>query len=423
MKRRRTVAWLGLAILLAASGLVACSSDSDDEVIHVEVGAVETQGAQTATAEAFVTATPGSTPTATPLPTPYTIPENPSEMDGDTVITRVGSQEITLDQFRAHVRFERWRYLYQIARLAEKHGTERILDLRLEENWYVSSVFATLADSNSFGNQIHRIMTIDAISFDEALRRGLEVDPYQFDAKLAEYIGLTVGEGGSLPPEFDEVYADFLEGMYTYSGLTEEDFRRIVRARTLYSQLQFLISNQPESIPSTETARVGLQVQDILVNTLAEAEEVIVRLVEGEDLYSIAVSLGYTPSSDDVSRVVRWSDENLTAEVITALKAADVGDIIGPYAVSQGWYVAVVGTEVFDTLSPDDIDALREQYFLDWIENKMDDPELVEDFNNWQSYIPQEPLPRDVSPLLVEENVILPEGADSSDPYGIEGDE
>jgi hypothetical protein len=66
--------------------------------------------------------------------------------------------------------------------------------------------------------------------------------------------------------------------------------------------------------------------------------------------------------------------------------------------------------EVFDILSPQDIEALRKQYFLDWVEGQMDDTAYVQDLENWEDFIPEDPLPQDVSPLLRDENVILPEG-------------
>jgi hypothetical protein len=39
----------------------------------------------------------------------------------------------------------------------------------------------------------------------------------------------------------------------------------------------------------------------------------------------------------------------------------------------------------------------------------MDDTSYVEDFQNWEEYIPQEPIPQDVSPMLRDEYVTLPE--------------
>jgi hypothetical protein len=251
-------------------------------------------------------------------------------------------------------------------------------------------------------------MVIDEIALQEAARRNLEVDPFQFDAKLAEYLGLQVGEGGRLPPEFDAEYPRFLDGMKTYTGMTEEEFRRVVRALTLYYEEQFLISQSPEAIPSGTEARIGKEVEDIIVSSEEQASQVVVQLQAGQPMKQIAAALGLTPTGGSSTRVLRFSDPNVAPEVRDAVFAAQPDTIVGPILTPQGWYVALVHGEAFDVLSPQELDALRKQYFLDWVEGKMDDTAYVSDFNNWFDYIPQDPLPHDVSPLFREENVIVP---------------
>jgi hypothetical protein len=335
MKRRSVVIWMVLAVVGLSSLLAACS-ESEPDVIHVEVGEDVTHAAETAVAQQEPTPSPGPSLVPTATSTPYVMPTRAPEIDGDMVITTVGSIDITLDGFQKRVRFERWRRIYQIALLAEKHGTEQLLDLRDPDNYYVATAFTTLADSNSFGVQVHRIMVIEAIVMREALRRQLEVDPFQFDAKLAEYVNLQVGEGGALPPEFDEVYAEFLEQMAIYTGMNEEEFRRVIRVRTYYGQEQFLFSQDPAALPDASEARVGVEVQDIIISTREQADEITSRLEAGESLRDIAISLGMTPASDAEWRVFRWSDPVVSDEVLDAVATADRGEVVGPILTPQG---------------------------------------------------------------------------------------
>lgn len=420
MDRQRTLLMVavlaGMLVLLAACGE---ASSEGSQVIHVEDGVAETQVAQTEVAQTNPVALQDATPTPLPTAEPYVIPTLSPDVDPATPIARVGAEEITLGEFQEMVRFERWYRLHQILELVERRGVEQVLDLSLPGNQYVAAIFATLADSYSFGGQVQRVMTIDKIVEQEALRRGMEVDPFQFDARLAQYLGLQVGPGGSLPPEFDAEYDDFLAEMEMFSGMTEEDFRRMVRARVLYSQLKFLIGQEPEAIPSYDEARVGMEVQDIVVNTRPEAEQVAERLQEGEALRLIAADLGYEPTAaGDASRVLRWTEaQTLGEDVIQAVATAEPGTVVGPIATDLGWWVGIVLEPVIDQLAPTDIDALREQHFLNWIEERMDDPDYVEDYDNWFEHVPQEPLPRDVSPVLVEENVVIPQEW-GDDPFG-----
>jgi len=403
------IAWSVIALALGA-----CSSDggSENGVVHVE-----DPGTPAPQTTARPSATPGPSPTPTVTSTPYSIPTNAPDFDGSTVIARVGSQAITLEQFQKQVRFERWYRLYQLAKIVEREGVEQVLDLRRPENASLISLFGTLADSNSFGIQVERIMIIDAIVLDEARRRGLEVNPAQFESRLGQYLSMTVGADGKLPPEFDAAYEEFVRQMKIYTGMSEEEFRRIVRARTLYSQLEFLMGQQPEAVAAQE-ARIGKNVRDIIVSSEEQAQDVIARLEAGEAMRDIATSLGFIADSEDSERLLRWSDTSAPAAVKEAVFNAAPDSVVGPIPTEQGWYVAVVGDEVFDVPLPSELEEMRKQYYLDWVESRMDDPEYVVEYDNWFDYIPQEPLPRDVSPLFHDENIILPETG--SDPFGVE---
>jgi hypothetical protein len=396
-------------ILLLELALAACSDDNNGGVVHIVQGDAETQAALTQVAHEHPSATPGPSPTPTITPTPYIMSTLDPSVDGSMVITRVGAENITLDDFQKQVRFERWYRLWQLARQVEEHGPEQILDLRISDNSWVSSLFATLADTYSFGIQVQRIMVIDSIARQESASREMSVNPDMFNNKLAQFLAMQVGEGGALPPEFDAAYQQFITDMTTYTGLTEEEFRDIVRARTLYSELEYLISNDPDAIPDASAGQQGVQVQDILLDTEEEAQQVIDRLQEGDAMHVIAADLGYSSTGSDQWRSVGYGTQNMPTELIDLIFASKPGDVIGPLQTQQGWYVVIVGEPSLNMLSPTEIENLRKQYFLNWVESRMDDTSYVEDFQNWEEYIPQEPIPQDVSPMLRDEYVTLPE--------------
>lgn len=410
MKRQGKTIRGMLAVLVVVGVLAACSSDDSGDAgfVHIEEGAAETAEAQTAVARI----TPTPVLTATPIPTaePYVRPTDSPDMDATTAITRVGREDITLNEYRKRVRFERYRALYPIVKLAEKYGTAELFDLTNDSNWYLSSVFATLADSYSFGSQVHRVMVVESIAEQEARRRGIEVNTARFDATVAEWLGLQVGDGGQMPAEFDARYAEFITGIDTYAGMSEEEFLRVIRAQTLYTQLKYVVQQEADINASGETV-AGVQMQDIIVQNEAEAQEIAARLVAGESLYEIALSLSYTPSGEGTERVVRIGNQDLPSSVIDLIFSAAQGDVLGPIFIVDGWYVGKVGSQVVDVLNPEDIDALREDHFLTWVEGQMDDPAVVTDFVDWVPYTPQEPLPRDVSPLMRDENFQLPQGS------------
>jgi hypothetical protein len=337
-------------------------------------------------------------------PTPYAIPTHAPDVDGDRVITRVGDTTITLDEFQQRVRFERWFRLYQLARQVEKHGPDEVLDLTRAENEQVAALFATLADSNTFGVQVQRVMVINAIVRQETAQRELELDPVLFDSRLAQYLGLTLGAGGQFPPGFDDEYAAFVAQMTRYTGLSEDDFLRIVEAATLYKQLEHAFSQDPDAIPAGTGTQVGVQVRDVFAGSGPQADEIVARMEAGERLADIAADLDLALITGGL-HIFDQNGTSLPPEVVARVMAADSGDIVGPVETAQGWYVARVGNEVFEVLSPKEVEELRKRYFLDWIEAQMDDADYVQDLDNWFDHIPQDPLPQDVSLLLRDENV------------------
>lgn len=405
--KRITLLALSLALALAAL-LSGCGGSDEPGYVFIDEDATATQLALTQIALAHPSPTPGPSPTPTATSTPYHRPTDPPDYDGERVITRVGADEITLDEYRQRVRFDRYRLLYPIVKLAEKYGTRELFDLTRQENTYLASLFTTLADSYSFGKQSQRLMVIESIAEQEAKKRGLEVDPYKFDATIAHWLGLQVDENGQLPPEFQARYDEFIQGIQTYAGMSEEQFRRIIRAQTYYDQLKFLIG-QEAPIDTEHEAVVGVKMQDIIVESEEEAQQIAQRLAAGEPLNTIAADLGYDTTNTDDSRVLRRGDPNLPDSLLRVIFNAKPGEIVGPVLIPQGFYVGRVGEQVVDVLSPQDIEKLREDYFLSWVEERMDDPDYVEDYGDWVDYTPQEPLPRDVSPLMRDENFTLPE--------------
>ncbi|MBN1565993.1 MAG: peptidyl-prolyl cis-trans isomerase [Anaerolineae bacterium] len=402
-----------LLLLTLVFALILAACDSDDNTshqgyIHIDESGTQTAVAITQVARANPSPTPGPSPTPLPTLEPYNSPTPDPDMDQTQVIMRVGRDAITLAEFQQQVRFERWRWLYQIVQHLEQQGTPPVLDLNDAANEQIAAVFTTVADTDLLGSEVQRIMIIDAIITQEARRRGIDVDPYQFNAILAQYLGLSVNTTGELPPEFDAVYADFLASMTTYTGLTEEEFRRIIRARTLYEQLQFIIMNQPETNQAAADASTGVAVHDLLLATEDLADEVVTRLQSGETLDEVAASLGFVRNADQAQHIVRRDDDTLPDAILSALFAASPGAVVGPFEMTQGWYVAVAGDPVFDLLSVEEVNTFKQQIFLDWVEAQMDDPDTVQAFANWRDHIPTDPQPRDLSPLLSDANVIWP---------------
>ncbi|NDJ84733.1 MAG: peptidyl-prolyl cis-trans isomerase, partial [Chloroflexi bacterium] len=195
-----------------------------------------------------------------------------------------------------------------------------------------------------------------------------------------------------------------------YTGMDEDQFREIIMAQVYYDQLGEIIRDQaPLPDPSEQQGIIAVNVQDILMPSRQDALDVIDRVAGGESLLEVARSYDMAPSDGQTRRAVSRDQEGYPPAVIDAIFAAEEGDIIGPIPTDNGWYVARVLDQQLDILQPGDITQIRNEYYRQWIIERLDDPDYTVEYDNWQDYVPTDPLPQDVSPLMRDENFTLPD--------------
>lgn len=392
--------WLYVSIILIATVLSACGVEKATPVVVRPTQYVtETAAAHQTQTHAPPTAGPSPTPTITP--TPYMTATTFPDADPDMIVAEVGNDTITLAEFQARVRYERWLPLYALKRRVDRFGPDRVLDLSLPENSQTMALLYTLGNTESMGEQTMNVMLTEQVILREAALRDLELDQTFFDGRVAARIGVELGPGGARPSDWDEAYQRFIEDMRLYTGMTEEQFVESMRALTYYDALQQEISRQFE-IPVGEGI-TAVNVQDMLLDTREEALDVQRRLLDGETITAIAASYGLTAADGATERQIKRSEENLPDDIIDAIFAAEEGEVIGPFATEQGWYVARILDTELDTLEPADIQALRDEFFRQWIVERLDDPDYTTEYDNWQQFVPTDPLPQDLSPMMRDE--------------------
>lgn len=393
--------------ILLGGVLVACEDDGEvAQATVVRFDQPATDAAATAIALTNAPPTAGPSPTPSPTSTLYQTATPFPDADPTLVVAKVGDREITLAEFQARVRYERWLPLYALSKDLWELGTG-LLDLTQPENARRAALFYTLSDPESLGVQTMDAILTDQVVLREAARRDLELEQTVFDGRLAARIGVELGPGGVRPENWDEAYQKFITDMMLYTGMSEEQFLETIKALVYYNQLGEIIGRQA---PLPEADVVGeLEIQDILVDSREDALEVRERLLEGENIQGIAASFGMTLGENATSRTLTRGDESVTAEIETALFSATDGDVVGPIATDSGWYVALVLGRQLDFAQPADIEALRQEYYQNWIIARLDDPNYSVDYSNWQDFVPFDPLPKDVSPLMRDEFFVLPE--------------
>ena len=420
--------WLILVSIFVLLGVIlaACGEKPKPQVSRPQL--TITQGAQTIVALTNAPPTAGPSPTPSPTSTPYLTRTPFPDADPDMVVAKVGDHEITLAEFQARVRYERWVPLVGLRRAIKRFGVEQILDLTKPENTQTIALFYTLSDPESMASQTMNVILTDQIVLQQAETLNIELSETAYYGRVAARIGVELESGVNidspedlLPPDWDEAYAAFIEEMQVVTGMTEAQFVEAIEALVYYDQLLEIIGEQALLEDEGITA---VQVEDILMNSREDAIAVIDRLRNGEELPIIASTYGLTPQSGDSIRTVRRRDadagasaQGLPADIVNAIFDATPGNVIGPFATDAGWYVAKIIDIELDFLQADDIGAIRTEYFRQWIIGRLDDPDYTVDYDNWTDFIPTDPFPEDVSPEMRTENFILP-----VDPFAVDGE-
>lgn len=409
--------WLPIAaiLLFLLVLLGACGDRPKPTIVSQGRFVTETAVAILATTNAPPTAGPSPTPTSTS--TPYMTATPFPNADPELVVAKVGSREVTLSKFQARVRYERWLPLYGLARVVERRGPETVLNLSLPENAQILALLYTLnSDPQAFGAQVMNALLTELVVLREASLRDLEMPQTVFDGRMAARIGVDLGQNGARPPEWDAAYDKFIADMQLYTGMTEAMFVDSMRALAFYDELNRIIGPQAE-IPLRDITAVN--VQDLILDSQEQALEAADRLRSGENILSIASSFGLQVREGENAsqRTITRNKEGLPPEIITAIFNASPNDVLGPIATTSGWYVARVVDTTLDILQPSDIESARNEYFRQWIVQRLEDSNYTIDYDNWRDFVPTDPLPHDVSPLMHDENFTLPD-----DPFA-SGDE
>lgn len=391
-------------------GIVGCSPNGSDEpqrstVVSNNQSATLLAATDIVNTLVALTPTAGPSPTPTTTSTPYQTATPYPDADPDLIVGRIYDEEITLADYQARVRYERWLPLYAIARLLPTNP--ELLDLTRPENARNLQLFDTLGDRDAIGVQVMNLLMTESIAYREGNLRELSLPQSVFDGLIAARIGVQLEAQGARPPEWDKAYDQFIADMQLYTGLTEGDFLRLIQSQAYYDELERIIGAEAP-LPNAEIV-VEVSVQDLLANSPTTANEVRERLLAGESMLEIAGSLGLSSASGEIVRTIRRGDETLPEDIIEAIFDAQSGDVLGPIATDNGWYVALIGSPQLDVPAPSDLEAIRHEYFLAWMQNQLDDPIVAQDYDNWRAFIPLDPLPQDVSPLMRTEYFILPE--------------
>ncbi len=259
------------------------------------------------------------------IPTAEPTPERP-------LAAQVNGQPIYL------VDYERQVAQYQEAMassgidLVSEEGQQRLLQAREQIlNWMVEQVLVEQA----------------------AASMGIVVTDEQIEAELTSLLEDVGGE---------EAFQARLE----QNDMTLQDVRTELRAQLIGAAV---VEQVTAAVPTTAE---HVHARHILVDTQEEAERLLAQLQAGADFAELARTYSQDESTRAAGGDLGFFPHGvlLAPEVDEAAFALQPGQISGVVASSFGYHIVqVIEREPERTLSPDNLQLLREQAFSDWIGN------------------------------------------------------
>ena len=136
---------------------------------------------------------------------------------------------------------------------------------------------------------------------------------------------------------FEELYRDYLSTLQEGAGLSEEEYREILRAELLRAKMEEFVGQQ---VPASE---LHIRARHILVETEEEAETLLERLADGEDFAALAEELSQDPASAEQGGDLGWFPRGQMVpefdEVAFSLSPGEISDLVDS---SFGFHIIMV---------------------------------------------------------------------------------
>lgn len=218
-----------------------------------------------------------------------------------------------------------------------------------------------VADTTALEAKVLNDLITQLLIEQQAIQRGITVSDEMLDAEIAELRTLVGND--------ETAWQAWLEqNLYT-----EDNFRQELRAQLIITQMRDAVVGEV----SSDTVQV--HARHILVSTKEQADEVLVRLDNGEDFVELARQYSLDVTTREEGGDLGWFTEIELLEPLVAETAfsLEVGQISPPIATRLGYHI--IQTLEFDTLplTAEKQEQVAKAIFTEWI-NTLNDSAVIE---------------------------------------------
>jgi parvulin-like peptidyl-prolyl isomerase len=184
---------------------------------------------------------------------------------------------------------------------------------------------------------------------------------------------------------FEEDYNNFIRITKQTIGVSEKQFREIIRAQLLREKLSDEIT---KDIPQEEEQ---VWARHILVDTEEEALEVSARLDSGEDFATLAQEVSTDTGSAVNGGDLGWFGRGrMVPEFEETAFALEIGEISDPVQSDFGWHIIQKLGHEIRPIDATTYDQLKQTVFTNWLAEQRENSE-AEIFDTWREIYPETP--------------------------------
>jgi parvulin-like peptidyl-prolyl isomerase len=170
------------------------------------------------------------------------------------------------------------------------------------------------------------------------------------------------------------------------------------------------------AIRSNADGDAEADVQTILLATESLANDLKGRAQKGEDFGMLACMYSLDNNAGNGGDLGTIDPASLPGAAAEAVRSSANTGLFGPFDTGQGFEIVLVESRTVNVPKPGDISDAEGKAFTAWQSEKTSSNFVAALSDAWKKAIPADPLPRDVSPLMREENFGLPTVAPTPSP-------
>ncbi|MCS7002212.1 MAG: peptidylprolyl isomerase [Dehalococcoidia bacterium] len=288
---------------------------------------------------------------------------------GQEETARVNDVPFRMDEYIAILRY-RQRQIDSQLQLLQQFGGQGAQQVAQQRAVIPTSIVFEWVDDEIIRQQAaRRGIVVTPEEVDQQLRRDLEPPAPTTEAPSSDDPAspAPTPTPTAPPAPFEERYRNLL----AFTGLTDAQYREIVRTRMLRERLEQQLQAQTPTIAEQMRAR------GILVQTESEANDLLNRIQNGEDFGSVAFASSLDSRSRENNGDLGWLPRGSRGDELfdRALFSLQGTVITGPVQGGFGYWILqrIEGPEVRE-LSPEQLEQLRNGALSRFLEEQKRDP-------------------------------------------------